>query len=32
VFHGTRAIHLLPFLALIVWIADYLLVKRCRRD
>ena len=31
VFHGTRAIHLLPFLALMVLIVDYLLVKRFRR-
>jgi hypothetical protein len=28
VFHGTRAIHLLPFLAVAILIADYLLAKR----
>jgi hypothetical protein len=31
VFHGTRAIHLLPLLALIVLIVDHLLAKRFRR-
>ena len=31
VFHGTRAIHLLPLLALVVLIVDYLLAKRFRR-
>jgi hypothetical protein len=31
VFHGTAAIHLLPFLALVVLIVDYLLAKRFRR-
>ena len=30
VFHGTRAIHLLPFLALVVLVADYLLVRHSR--
>jgi hypothetical protein len=28
VFHGTRAIHLLPLLALVVLLADYFLAKR----
>jgi hypothetical protein len=32
VFHGTKAIHILPLLALIVLIADYLAAKRLRRD
>jgi len=31
VFHGTRAIHLLPFLALVVLIADYVLAKQTHR-
>jgi len=31
VFHGTIAIHLLPFLAMVVLLADYLLAKRFRR-
>jgi hypothetical protein len=31
VFHGTRAIHLLPFLAVVVLIADYLLAKQFRK-
>jgi hypothetical protein len=31
VFHGTSAIHLLPFLALVVLIADYFLTRRFRR-
>jgi putative effector of murein hydrolase len=30
VFHGTKAIHLLPFLAVIVLLVDYLLAKRSR--
>ncbi len=28
VFHGTKAIHILPLLALLVVIADYLLARR----
>ena len=31
VFHGTKAIHILPFLALIVLISDYLLARRFRK-
>jgi hypothetical protein len=31
VFHGTRAIHLLPVLALVVLTADYVLAKRFHR-
>ena len=31
VFHGTRAIHILPFLALAILIVDYLLATRFRR-
>jgi hypothetical protein len=31
VFHGTRAIHVLPFLALLILISDYALAKRFRR-
>jgi len=31
VFHGTSAIHLLPFLAVVVVIADYFLTKRFRK-
>jgi len=31
VFHGTKAIHLLPFLALTVLVADYLLARRYRK-
>ena len=31
VFHGTKAIHLLPFLALAILIADYLLARRYRK-
>jgi len=32
VFHGTKAIHILPFLALAVLVADYLLVSRFRKQ
>ena len=32
VFHGTKAIHILPFLALAVLIADELLVRRFRKQ
>ena len=32
VFHGTRAIHILPFLALAVLVADHLLVRRFRKQ
>ncbi|MFN2577286.1 MAG: hypothetical protein ABR607_06295 [Pyrinomonadaceae bacterium] len=32
VFHGTREIHVLPFLALAVLIADYLLAKHPRKQ
>ena len=28
VFHGTKAIHVLPLLALVVVISDYLIAKR----
>jgi hypothetical protein len=31
VFHGTREIHLLPFLALVVVTADYFVAKRFRK-
>ena len=31
VFHGTKAIHLLPLLALAVLVADYLLARRYRK-
>jgi len=31
VFHGTTAIHLLPFLALVVVLSDYVLARRFRR-
>jgi hypothetical protein len=31
VFHGTSAIHLLPFLALVILLSDYLLAPRFRR-
>ena len=31
VFHGTRAIHVLPFLALLILVADYLLARRYRK-
>ena len=32
VFHGTKAIHILPFLMLAVIAADYLLAKTFRKD
>jgi len=32
VFHGTKAVHILPFLALAVLVADYLLVSRFRKQ
>lgn len=32
VFHGTRAIHFLPFLALVVLAADYLLARHFRKQ
>ena len=32
VFHGTRAIHILPFLALAVLVADQLLVRHFRKQ
>jgi len=31
VFHGTKAIHLLPFLVVVVLVVDYLLAKRYRQ-
>jgi len=31
VFHGTKAIHILPLLALIVLVGDYLLVRKLGR-
>jgi len=31
VFHGTTAIHLLPFLVVVVLVVDYLLAKRYRQ-
>jgi len=31
VFHGTGAIHVLPFLALVVLATDYLVTKRFRK-
>ena len=30
VFHGTKAIHLLPFLVVVVLLVDYLLARRYR--
>lgn len=30
VFHGTKAIHLLPFLVVIVLLVDYLMARRYR--
>ena len=30
VFHGTKAIHLLPFLGVVVLLVDYLMAKRYR--
>jgi len=30
VFHGTKAIHLLPLLVVVVLLVDYLMVKRYR--
>ena len=32
VFHGTRAIHILPFLAAAVLVTDYLLVRKFRQE
>ena len=32
VFHGTNAIHVLPFLALAVLVADYLLARDSRKQ
>ena len=31
VFHGTKAIHLLPLLALLVVVSDYVIARRFRR-